>query len=182
MLINIYNETFIPVIGTQGPVFGYQVSEGVYSLLKLYPWLDIKRTTAAGAVEEKRKYFANKRNDTPKENFAVRDEIQILEVDTEPKQDGIDLDKEIDKLVEEYIETRTAKTETVVKKEEDIQPLDLSEEERASIVKYSNLQLRQMTKKQLKAILIERGHTNDEYTGRYHDTVDMLVQKVKATQ
>ena len=34
-----------------------------------------------------------------------------------------------------------------------------------------------MTKKELKAILIERGHTNDEYTGRYHDTVDMLVQK-----
>ena len=47
---------------------------------------------------------------------------------------------------------------------------------------YTVEQLTGMTKAQMKQILLDRGHENDEFTGRYHDTVEILIEKVLKTQ
>jgi len=47
---------------------------------------------------------------------------------------------------------------------------------------YTSEELANMTKADMKEILKERGHINDEYTGRYHDNVDVLIRKVLETQ
>ena len=39
-----------------------------------------------------------------------------------------------------------------------------------------------MTKLELKNILKERGYISGPYAGKYHDTVEMLIHKVKSTQ
>lgn len=91
---------------------------------------------------------------------------------TEDDLDEDDLDAQVDLLLEILDETpKTPETEYVR-----IEPV------KSDIIRYTEEQLMEMTKAQMKGILRDRGYINGPYAGKYHDTLEILRHKVLTTQ
>ena len=184
MLVNIFNKGMIPWIKREGPIYGLEVSNGLLSLLSADPRIDMKLTTReeairlATAAKEERLAAERKAAEEKEkaEQLKVQDEVKIQKVETpaegpvvETEVSTDNADDEIDSILEQESTAETSAFEQ-------------SSESGDKIKKYTEEELSQMTKAQMKAILIERGYTSGPYAGKYHDTLADLVQKVLKTQ
>lgn len=88
--------------------------------------------------------------------------------------DELEIEKEIDRVLDENPVTPEVYDESVETVED---PVMIE-----GVRKYSEDELSTMTKAQMKAVLRERGYTEGPYSGKYHDTVEILKRKVLETQ
>lgn len=119
----------------------------------------------------------------------VQEEVIVEpEVEVVPEEmTEVELDQELQEEPEEVVDLDAAIEAALEELPEDEEPEDiiLTEDEQEfdyDFTQYTENELERMTKKEMKQILLDRGHTNDEFTGRYHDTVQMLIEKVLKTQ
>ena len=204
--VNILNEGVIPYIREKGPLFGYRMATGVYSILSRDARLNMEITTPFKAEEAKRKYIESKQPviekevempkvviaNIPEQKFedyttqtpmnvessatSISEIKEIIENDND--------DNEIDSILEN---TPTEKSAMVVTFKDD---LDIEEdsatisskEEGTEIRAYTNKEIMSMTKAELRQILKDRGYVTGVYAPKYQDNLDKLRAKVKKTQ
>ena len=191
MYVNILTDKYIPYINLKGPLFGYNISEGVYPLLRYAPY-PIEIVNSEEDVISAKKRWKEERspkksesiilNDsiTVTDNFMIKDVILEKQVDDFLKpgviSDSDDL--EIDSLLdsEEY-KSNIISSLTEVNESEDVKH-------------YTDDEINNLTKKQCKEILESRGYKSStekfvqssQLAAKYHDTVEDLRRKVKITQ
>lgn len=194
--VNILNEGMIPWIKKEGPLFGYPLSCGVYDILKRDPRVkmkiihskheaDVAREEYLASKEEKKPIILNEVIPTE----PVVEEVKVVEVNDSKTVEAViseepitlfdtlevaevitNDDLEIDKILDETPVVETAYS------------VNLNNKETEKIKSYTDEELSEMTKAQMKEILKSRGYTSGPYSGKYHDTVEELKEKVKRTQ
>jgi len=196
--VNILNEGMIPWIMEKGPKFMYHTAAGIFDMLRRDPRIQIEITDATLAeqrkLEYKMKLEARKKAAEMKEVVEQKEEViveveqknafgEVIEIDNN--------DKAIDAILDEVeiINSEYDGEEYGV----EVQAIDINSVGTADadgFIIYSEEELGQMTKKQLKAILESRGHMaakrfvkcEDPFSPFYHDTIEMLREKVRKTQ
>lgn len=171
MLVNIYNEGLIPWINKEGPIYGMELTPGLYGLLFSDSRISIEITTREKAIKLAKEAIEKKKNEEA-ERLKVQDTVKITKnIQTQKTADKTeDEDAEIEKILNSTAEEKSVFEEATVKPVEQ------------KIKKYSQKELSEMTKAQMKAILVERGYTSGPFAGKYHDTLADLIEKVKKTQ
>lgn len=182
--VNILNEGQIPWIRKTGPLFGYKIAYGMYQLIYNDPRLKIEIVKSKEEADRAReKYYASK-NKKPiilHDDIKIEDEKPVIletpnveSVVLENTEDEEMLDSQMDLLLEILDETPAEPENPVVEsikvKKEDV------------IRKYTEEELKQMTRTGMKNILKERGYVSGPYAGKYHDTSEILRHKVLSTQ
>ena len=173
--INILNEGNIPWLREKGPLFGYKISAGMLNIIRRDSRINFVVLTSREEGEKaKKEYYAKKEMKKLLEEKPVVNNIPVKDEDVNED----DNDSEIDKVLEEVGEM-PEKPEVVF-----VQPVVANKTDvlNSEIRKYTEEELLEMTKAQMKIILRERGHTSGPYSGKYHDTVEILIRKVLATQ
>lgn len=200
LYVNILNEGSLPYLREKGPIFGYRMARGVYDILRRDPRLKIEVTTFADAEIKKKAYMDSKK---PKltDTFNVKEDINatVISVETEttkaevvePKSvDIVDnaeaaVDNEIDKILNESPKFESS---IVVNLKDDLDVVSDNEKESEEDIVisgdkvYSNIELKTLTKAQLRLILRERGYNTGVYAPKYQDNLEQLRAKVKKTQ
>jgi len=182
LYVNILNEGMIPWILERGPLFNYYTSYGVYELLMRDPRVNIELATKENIAQRRAEYAEKLRQrklatQKPQmaETLPIEDKIVVsVEPKEEPVVKTVDkdsVDDELDNILDTLPDTKL-EMETKIPDSEDTKEFKV----------YKSKQLAEMTKKQLKDILIERGYTKGPYAPKYHDHLDELVAKVKKTQ
>lgn len=195
MYVNILTDKYIPYINLKGPLFGYNISEGVYPLLRYAPYPIEIVNSEADVINAKKKW---EEEHTPKksepiilnDSVTVSDNIMINDTileDTKPEQNLLKTevsndadDDEIDSLLEG--ETYKSNIGSSV--------ADVINNSDNSVTIYSDEEINNLTRKQCKEILESRGYKSatekftksSQYAAKYHDTVEDLREKVKITQ
>lgn len=201
-LVNILNENMIPWINKKGPLIGIRLTPGIYSLLKKDPRVFMERTTPEAVqkyMDEKRK--EELKNTAIEEKLVVVDNEEKISIESEVIVDDNsveevtvenekleaeelneeEIDNEIDSILENVdFESQIEKAINLTDADDAIETNDVSEVQ--VIKEYSDDELSTLTKAQMKKILAERGYTSGPYAGKYHDTVEDLIRKVKSTQ
>jgi len=173
VFINVLNEGMIPFINEKGPVFGKYLGLGVVDMMKRDPRLIIQFTNPVDAVRQKQEYEFKKikEREAAKEKEAARNVVEVkqsvVEIPFKEKVVKTAEDDEIDRILKE-----NKFTPGKVKIPNDEKKMHM----------YRITSLKDMTKAELKAILHERGYYKGEYAPKYHDTIEMLIEKVKKTQ
>ena len=171
--VNILNEGEIPYIRKKGPIFGYHMGVGVYSILARDPRVKIEKTTYENAVAKKAEYL-EKKNEKIK---IIQNIVEKEEKNQEPEIKSIvekdPVDSEIDNILSEVTTTESSIGKNIYTEES---------KKTTEFRVYSNDELDDMTKIQLKTILKDRGYTSGVYAPKYHDSLFQLKTKVKKTQ
>jgi hypothetical protein len=185
VLINITMKGRIPWINQEGPIYGIYVSLGIFQILEADPRLHgyIEKTTPEAVAKFKAQQAAAAKaampvvapapvaaSTTETKTITLTDSAQVVD-STKPVEASKE-DIEIDKALES---ANAAPASTFGK-------IDYSKDEDTKMKVYVKTDLQKMTKKELKQILLDRGHVNDNFTGRYHDNLPVLIQKVLDSQ
>lgn len=200
--VNILNKGVIPYIREKGPIFGYRMPRGVYSILSRDPRIIMRVTTLADAEKEREAYYKrlqsqnsnalsetvkteekvtvnviNLNNNIPEKELSpvvTANEInEIIEEDL--KNNPINIDDEIDNILSEAPEQESA-MKVSFKNDPDYVSAD------SNIKVYTTEEILSMTKAELKEVLKSRGYTRGMYAPKYQDTLEKLRVKVKRTQ
>jgi len=231
ILVNIYNEGFIPWIKKNGPLKEVRIGRGVYEIMKKDPRIDIELSYVAREREEREireRYIYEKQKELEKksnteEKVIQKEELKSGSITEKTEISSFDEEKietEIEEIIEEDISPEVSETEieeifdleedsklddeikkelanSEEKDEEDVfaiklkeneikntipDNIELDEEEDPKTTKYSEEQLSEMTKAYMKKILKERGFKSGPNSGKYHDTVKILIEKILRTQ
>jgi len=187
--VNILNEGVIPWIRQTGPLFGYTLTEGVLSILKKDPRINIELTTPEDAKAKYLEYITKKKAEAQKKIDAVKmaEKIDLkdsLEIKVEKKPDEPvvptevtkpvepdPIDKAIDNVIAESDSKSVFEKESLTKKPS-----------APANKKYSDEELSKLTKDQMAKILRDRGYVEGQYHPRYHDNRPDLIKKIKITQ
>lgn len=191
--VNILNEGPLPWIRKSGPLFGYKIGYGMYQIIKKDPRLKIEIVNSVAEIEAARKKYLEEKKEKEESSKPI-----ILHDSVESPEDKITVTP---KVITEVVTPDTVKSDEIVENvEEDIDSqmdlvLDLlgetpeessfipSEKIKTNVVKsYTEEELSMMTKADLKNILKERGYTSGPFSGKYHDTIEVLRRKVISTQ
>lgn len=184
--VNILNEGNIPLLNEKGPLFGYHIAAGVLEFLYRFPNLQIEETTPYQAEIKKAEYLRKKEEEKRAKEAPMGDIVEptdsititVVEKAVDPVLDNSittdESDDEIDAILNSVEEKKAETEETVVE--------DLLPDEDNKFKFYSDLELSEMTKRQLGDILRSRGYTSGPYAPKYHDHVSELIAKVKRTQ
>ena len=191
--VNILNEGPLPWIRKSGPLFGYKIGYGMYQIIKKDPRLKIEIVNSVAEIEAARKKYLEEKKEKEESSKPI-----ILHDSVESPEDKITVTP---KVITEVATPDTVKSDEIVENvEEDIDSqmdlvLDLlgetpeessfipSEKIKTNVVKsYTEEELSMMTKADLKNILKERGYTSGPFSGKYHDTIEVLRRKVISTQ
>lgn len=191
--VNILNEGPLPWIRKSGPLFGYKIGYGMYQIIKKDPRLKIEIVNSVAEIEAARKKYLEEKKAEEESSKPI-----ILHDSVESPEDKITVTP---KVITEVVTPDTVKSDEIVENvEEDIDSqmdlvLDLlgetpeessfipSEKIKTNVVKsYTEEELSMMTKADLKNILKERGYTSGPFSGKYHDTIEVLRRKVISTQ
>jgi len=130
---------------------------------------EAERNRLAALAEEEAKIIENTELPVDDIETEVSCDSPDLVIDSTETETTEDIDAAIDAEIEN---SKLQETNFVV----DIKQTD------TAIKKYSDVELQEMTKKEMKQILLDRGHIDDSYTGRYHDNLEDLIRKIKETQ
>lgn len=192
--VNIYNEGPLPWLNQNGPLFLYRLPTGILEIMLKDKRLKIEiLKTPTQGQEGKERYLREKEerskkiiiNEVPpiNEETPVITEPSIMETKTldfvvainENDVEEDPVDSEIDNALEDDdFDFETTNTSAVLTQ-------DMIEEAKANKI-YSDDELSTMTKSQMKKILSARGYKQGPYAGKYHDTVEMLKNKIRKTQ
>lgn len=200
--VNILNEGRIPWVGKNGPLFGYKLSKALLPLIQRDSRVILQIVRSEEDIEKaKREYEARKQpksekiilNETPKSRMSdtatPEDEviIQVVKAIEEPSSGIIETpeeamileaaaevldDEELDKILDSVCEKTTFADPVIADKTDPEEPFKF----------YTDKELSTMTKAQMKKVLRGRGYLEGPYAGKYHDTVEMLKDKVRKTQ
>lgn len=183
--VNILNEGMIPWIKKKGPLFGYKLNAALIPILKRDSRIMIEFVKSeADIVNARDRYLKRTKptSETPStaEVVTPKDEIVVNVIKDEPKDRIIEnnikdddiIDSELDNVLSNISETTTFKNPAIADKTDPEEPFKF----------YSDLELSNMTKSQMKKVLRGRGYLEGPYAGKYHDTVEMLKDKVRKTQ
>jgi hypothetical protein len=188
--VNVYSKGRIPWLNIVGPRIwdpsgktgGLEVSPTIYRLLKQDPNVEIY------LLEE-----------DPRLVKQVKKVVEVVEAKVEVQIEIQEVEEKVEEAVKEKIEYESI-DEIIEQRlnelpdEPEFEPTPLTDEDVADEpteetrvnhnddIAYTVEQLSSMTKAQMKQILLDRGHENDQFTGRYHDTVEILIEKVLKTQ
>ena len=186
--VNILNEGPLPWIRKSGPLFGYKIGYGMYQIIRKDPRLKIEVVTSVAEIEAARKKYLNekKAQEEASKPIILHDSVEVndnvsVNVKTEPLEEIVtpdavesleeDIDSQMD-LVLDFL--------GVTPEESNFIP---SEKIKTNVVKsYTEEELSMMTKADLKNILKERGYTSGPFSGKYHDTIEVLRRKVISAQ
>lgn len=186
--VNILNEGPLPWIRKSGPLFGYKIGYGMYQIIRKDPRLKIEVVTSVAEIEAARKKYLNekKAQEEASKPIILHDSVEVndnvsVNVKTEPLEEIVtpeavesleeDIDSQMDLVLDLLGETP---------EESNFIP---SEKIKTNVVKsYTEEELSMMTKADLKNILKERGYTSGPFSGKYHDTIEVLRRKVISTQ
>lgn len=211
ILVNIHYTGRIPLINKNGPLYGEYLSEGVYGILRRYNFLQMERTTPekAKALIDRQRVEANREKLIVHDEIQIKvvepvheeeytdviaeaviideeeiDEKPIVFKDNDITNDDIFrfeqsiIKDELDDEIDELLEGKTIPNGFNIdfKLDPDFVKSD------TEFHFYTEEELQNMTKRQMKEVLKSRGYEKGPYAGKYHDTVEMLIQKVLKTQ
>lgn len=175
-LVNILTAGRIPWIRINGPVFGYLISDGAARLLAADPSVMIEETTLEGARIAKERYYgiATEQKPTSGETINVTDDfsISVAPIEKSEEEPKSSEDSEIDAIIDKL--NLGSQTEDIFQTQKAAAPTDIK--------KYTREDLVTKTRRELKAILRERGYIEGPNAGKYHDTLVQLIEKVLRTQ
>jgi len=199
MIVNILHKGRIPMINVQGPVFGYNIPDGVYALLaKMYPEIPVEFPRSSMDVEaSKRRWEAAHAPAPAKSEFkAFLHEVP----GDDPKE--VATEAEVQAYEEGLVELSDLKQ--AVPQTADDALIDMAIEEAADkephhpIIEaktviggtYDGRLIDSLVKRECKDILEERGYKSthemfgksDPLAWKYRDTVEDLRRKVRKTQ
>ena len=185
--VNIYNEGQIPWMSdVTGPVFGMHLATGFYQFLARDPRVRIEITTLEEAREAERKYKASLKKEEPVEEKKVDDRDLTLEEQVEVA--------EAIKLSEEPLSDADNEIDSILAEEEAVATYESVDSEIKELLSkpkvYAKEDLLKMSRKELSEILIKRGYApstkafekSSEFAPKYHDTIEVLAEKVLKTQ
>ena len=158
----------IPWLREKGPLFGYRVARGIFDFLSRDPRIQIEITTYEKAKAAEFKYNQSKKKKGTADSLHVDDAVVII---TEPAK------------VEDVTSVEVAvPSVSDVKEDLKIEVVSSDEEIDPAFVFYTDEQLNQMKKIELKEILKNRGYEKGPYAPKYQDRIDDLITKIKKTQ
>jgi hypothetical protein len=191
--VNIHNQGTIPWLGLNGPLYNYDISQSLFDILRNTPGVLIKtvdqenkeqaeKAEAArkAAEEAKRKAEIEKEateeanaimEKTASDGLSVSDDVKVAQAvaDSDP-------DKDFFEKVEDQINALPDQKSEIAEKV--VAPTE-------GFKKYTEHDMDKMTTDQMRKILNEeRGFSDPDspYHGRYHDTIDGLKKKIRASQ
>jgi len=190
VLVNIYNEGMIPWIKKQGPLREVSIGLGVYTIMLKDPRINMELSYVAKERErvelERKNQLA--REATIKEVEKLKKVIEKEAIEEIEKQAPVILSEKIEledsinfnenESIEEKIKEELSKSE---EEETDVFEIKLKENE-TIIEKFSEKDLDEMTKDAMKSILKKRGYKEGPFAGKYHDTAEILKEKIRKTQ
>ena len=185
--VNILNEGSLPYLREKGPLFGYHMASGVYSILSRDPRLKMEITTLKKAEERKNEYLAKKNATILKEEEIIEDKISIEVVETKVDETPeITTTVQPEKITEEISNEADDAIDKILDEKGDIPTafnvkLDETDTNQNNKV-YSVDEIMNMTKAQLRQILKDRGYIRGPYAPKYQDNLEQLRTKVKKTQ
>ena len=186
--VNILNEGPLPWIRKSGPLFGYKIGYGMYQIIRKDPRLKIEVVTSVAEIEAARKKYLNekKAQEEASKPIILHDSVEVndnvsVNVKTEPLE-GIVTPDAVESL-EEDIDSQMDLVLDFLGETPEESNFIPSEKIKTNVVKsYTEEELSMMTKADLKNILKERGYTSGPFSGKYHDTIEVLRRKVISTQ
>lgn len=201
VVVNIYNEEYIPWLRRKGPIFGEVLGYGIYEILSRDRNLIMELTTRNAALQKKKEYIERKfkkiremeqqkniikNEENTNDSLKIQDKIEIAVIEKKEEEKVQEQPKFLESPVVEKTDEDNeidAILDTAPEKESAIK-VDLTEENKGTkeFKTYTNKQLKEMTKKDLKEILLDRGYSKGPYSPKYHDNIDTLILKVKRTQ
>lgn len=178
--VNIFNEGMIPWIKEKGPLFGYRMPVGIYSIISRDPRIKIEFTTPENA-EKARKDYLRKIGKLPEE---VHHEKEIKSYVEPKKETPVEIEPVVENTTEEEIDPVDAEIDKITEGMDTGIQMDckIPDDSTAKFRVYSTEELSAMTKAQMKKILIERGYIKGPYAPKYVDKLEDLAQKIRKTQ
>ena len=180
-LVNILNVGRIPWLHVDGPIFGYLITDGLLSLISKDPAVIVQLTTPDEAKKAKAEYEASlKKKEEIADQFSMADNFEI-KTEKIASEEHPTIEKKVEKTSEDD-EIDNILGDMNINSSDDGFFSDAKPVEKPEVERYTKEQLLAMTKRQMKTILRERGYTEGPNAGKYHDTVEMLIEKVLRTQ